>query len=262
MEGPSLVIAREDMSSAIGKKVLRVAGNSRIPIRSLKGQKLSEIGTWGKHLLLFFSDATVKIHFLLWGSYRINKPRPKRKARMILGFENLTIYFYSCSIQFLTEDVEKLYDWSADVMSPSWDNAKALRKILKRPHEMVCDVLMEQSIFSGVGNIIKNESLFNLRLHPERLISTLSRLEARSLVREAHDYTWKFYAWKQAFVLKKHWRIMRKKICPRCEGKVLHRITGRKRRLSHFCPHCQPKVTKKEACLRRGNSWSNQQLTL
>lgn len=238
MEGPSLVIARDEMSPAIRQKVLHVHGNSRLPIQSLKGQTLQEIGTWGKHLLLFFSDCTVKIHFLLWGSYRVDDPKPQ-KPRLELDFKNLKIYCYSCSVQFLEKDADEIYDWSADVMSPAWDPNKALAKLQKMPKEMVCDVLMDQSIFSGVGNIIKNETLFLRHLHPEHKVGDLSPKQQKALIDEADDYTWKFYYWKKKFELKKHWLIMRKKTCPQCGGPVRHQATGHRHRLSHFCPHCQ-----------------------
>jgi endonuclease-8 len=239
MEGPSLVIAREEMSTAIGHRVLRVRGNSTQPIASLKGQKLLEIGAWGKHFLLFFEDATLKIHFLLWGTYRVDEKKGTQKPRLHLHFKNIDLYFYSCSIRFLEEDVDSIYDWSADTMSPSWDSAKALKKILEKPREMVCDVLMDQAIFSGVGNIIKNEVLFRLLLHPEHRVGKLNRKQLRKLVEEAHIYSWQFYEWKKAYQLKKHWLIMRKKTCPRCNGSVTRRETGKRQRLSHFCPRCQ-----------------------
>ena len=227
------------MSPAIGQVVRSVRGNSRLPIQSLKGQRLVEIGLWGKHMLLFFTDCVMKIHFLLWGSFRVNSPRPKPAPRMQLNFKNIKIYFYSCSLRFLEQNVDAIYDWTADVMSPSWDEEAAIAKVAKQKKEMACDVLLDQSIFSGVGNIIKNESLFNQLIHPERLIADLSIRKIRSLVREAHEYSWKFYEWKKAFELKKHWRIMRKRECPRCGGRVTRKITGQRRRLSHFCPRCQ-----------------------
>lgn len=239
MEGPSLVIARNEMSPAIGQKLRRTGGNTRTPVAELKGQVLTDIGTWGKHLLLFFPDQVLKVHFLLWGSYRVNEPRENRKPRMVLFFPGIKIYFYSCSVKLLEEDVENLYDWSADVLSPSWDPERALAKLRRHPQRLLCDVLLDQSIFAGVGNIIKNEVLFRLRLHPERVFSSLSPARARALVFEAHRYSWQFFYWKNAYELKKHWLIMRKKTCPNCGGPVTRRETGRTRRLSHFCPRCQ-----------------------
>jgi endonuclease-8 len=241
-EGPSIVIAREEMLPAIGKKVLAVGGNSREPVADLKGQTLNEIGMWGKHLLFFFSKSTMKIHFLLWGSYSVNEIKENRNIRLSMKFSGkpvTTIYFYASSIKFLEGDVDLLYDWSADVMSVAWDSEKAFQKIISEPREMVCDVLMDQNIFSGVGNIIKNEVLFMMRLHPERLIESLKESQIRELIEMTHAYTWQFYEWKKKFELKKHWLIMRKKICPNCGGPVTREETGKRNRLSHYCPHCQ-----------------------
>lgn len=238
-EGPSICIAREEMSPAIGKKVLAVSGNSKTPILNLKGQKLIDIGTWGKHLLLFFTNDVVKIHFMLWGSYSVDLPKDNRKIRLSLKFSNTTLFFYASSVKFLEEDVENLYDWSADVMSPSWDFDKAFIKIKKQLQEKVCDVLMDQSIFSGVGNIIKNEVLFNLRLNPNQLIGKLTDKKKKELIEETHEYTWKFYEWKKNYELKKHWQIMRKKFCPGCGGPVTREKTGKRERLSHYCKRCQ-----------------------
>lgn len=238
-EGPSIVIAREEMIPAIGKKVLTVAGNSREPIASLKGQELIEIGTWGKHLLLFFEESVVKIHFMLWGSYSIDTPKENRQIRMSLKFKGITLFFYACSVKFLTEDVNELCDWSSDIMNISWDTEKALEKIKSTPNEMVCDVLMDQDIFSGVGNIIKNEVLFIHHFLPQRKIKTFSDKELKALIETTHAYTWQFYEWKKVFVLKKNWLIMRKKNCPNCGGPVTREETGKRSRLSHYCKHCQ-----------------------
>lgn len=36
----------------------------------------------------------------------------------------------------------------------------------KQKGRMLCDVLMDQKVLPGVGNIIKNEALFDSGLHP------------------------------------------------------------------------------------------------
>lgn len=238
-EGPSILIATEEMSAAIGKKVIFVSGNSRQPIKELKGQTLIDVGSWGKHLLLFFRKSVLKIHFMLWGSYSIDKKKPNRDPRLLISFGKTKFYFYACAVKFLEGDPENIYDWSADVLSPAWDEEAAFAKISKQKNEMVCDILMDQDVFAGVGNIIKNEVLFLLRLHPERKLKTLSQRQQMDLIREAHDYSWKFYYWKKNYELKKHWLIMRKKVCPNCLGPVTRRETGKRKRLSHYCEKCQ-----------------------
>jgi endonuclease-8 len=104
---------------------------------------------------------------------------------------------------------------------------------------MVCDVLMDQEIFSGIGNIIKNEVLFKLRIHPETRAGELSPKEQGELVKEARKYALQFYKWKKSGELKRNWKIFRKKRCPRCDLPVQKRPTGKGKRLSHFCRSCQ-----------------------
>lgn len=61
----------------------------------------------------------------------------------MLKFSNMKIYMYSCSIKFLEQPIDELYDWSADILSFSWDAAKAMAKVKRGPQEMVCDVLLD-----------------------------------------------------------------------------------------------------------------------
>ena len=238
-EGPSILIAAEEMSKAINHTVLKVAGNSKIPIKKMKGQKLVDIGSWGKHLLLFFSKDVLKIHFLLFGSYSIDEPKENRQSRLELHFKKIKLFFYACSVQYLADDPDKVYDWSADILSPSWDSEKAFTKVSKHPKAMLCDILMDQHIFAGVGNIIKNEVLYNLKLRPEHTVKSLSPKKLRALIDEAHSYSWKFFYWKKNYELKKHWIVMRKKVCEVCGGPVTRAVTGNFKRLSYYCKHCQ-----------------------
>jgi endonuclease-8 len=75
-----------------------------------------------------------------------------------------------CSVQQIKDPLDLIYEWDADVMNSAWDPQKTLNKLTKYRKLMVCDSLLDQSICAGVGNIIKNEVLFRIRLHPESLI--------------------------------------------------------------------------------------------
>jgi endonuclease VIII len=52
MEGPSLVILREEAKTFIGKKIIVVGGNTKTEKERLLNQKVIDIQTWGKHFLL------------------------------------------------------------------------------------------------------------------------------------------------------------------------------------------------------------------
>ena len=51
-------------------------------------------------------------------------------------------------------------------MSDEWDPRAAMKKVRTFPRAEIADVLLDQAIFAGVGNIIKNEVLFRTRVSP------------------------------------------------------------------------------------------------
>ncbi|MCW3087477.1 MAG: endonuclease, partial [Sediminibacterium sp.] len=171
-EGPSIVILKEAVAQFRGKKVLEASGNTRIELPLLKNQVVTDFKSWGKHFLICFRTFTIRIHFLLFGTYRINEQK-EAKPRLSLSFKNGELNFYTCSIQVIKEDLDTVYDWTADVMNDRWSAANAKKKLKAHPEMLVCDALMNQEIFSGVGNIIKNEVLYRIKVHPESKIGTL-----------------------------------------------------------------------------------------
>ena len=108
------------------------------------------------------------------------------------------------------------------------------------PEELVCDALLDQDIFAGVGNIIKNEVLFRIRVHPESRVGALPPRKLTELIKEARNYSFDFLKWKKAFELKKHWLANAKKECPRDHiplVKIKH--LGKRKRRAFFCNKCQ-----------------------
>ena len=78
---------------------------------------------------------------------------------------------YNCSVKIIEHpSLKTTYDYSADIMSPTWNPALAQRKMKKFSDEDIGDVLLDQDIFGGVGNIIKNEILSLARIHPKRKV--------------------------------------------------------------------------------------------
>ncbi len=183
----------------------------------------------------------VRIHLLMFGSYRINERRESAPRLSLLCTDNTELNFYACSIKFIEGELDDFYDWSADVMSDEWNPAAARKKLRTLPETLVCDALLDQDIFAGVGNIIKNEVLFRLRIHPVSMIGALPAAKLRALVEQARIYSFEFLEWKKAFVLKQHWLAHNKVICPRCSIKYTRAHLGQTHRRSFFCENCQKK---------------------
>jgi endonuclease-8 len=239
-EGPSIVILKEQVQAYKGKKILEVTGNIKTIDKALLGQqKIVDFRSWGKHFLICLPKQTVRIHFLLFGSYSIDektKPNPRLGFRFAKG----ALYFYACSVKLLEGNPDDIYDWTGDVMNDHWDPRKARKKLKAMPDALVSDALLEQDVFAGVGNIIKNEVLFRIRVHPLSRVGALPPRKLTEMIREARSYSFDFLKWKKAFELKKHWLAHTKKICPRCHIPLVKAPKlGKKQRRAFYCENCQ-----------------------
>lgn len=235
MEGPSLVILKEEIKSAIASKVLHADG----PLDpGLTNQKFIQCKTHGKLIYLKFSEHIIKIHFMMFGSYSVNKPKENRIAKLALKFKGLEVYFYACSIRVSEKKEFREINSANDVMSKRFDFDRAFDSVKARKDDLICDVLLDQKIFAGSGNIIKNEVLHHERIHPVTEINTLSPKRIRSLIKYTHTYCQLFYKWKKDYVLIKNWKIFRKRKCRDCGGPVAFEKTGKLKRVSFFCNNC------------------------
>lgn len=238
MEGPSLVILKEELASLKGKKITHAGGTAKLDFSRLTNAKINHINTWGKHFLMVFSSFTIRIHFLLFGSYPINE-RKNREPKLTITCGGKEVNFYSCAVTVLEGLPDNIYDWSCDVMADAWDPRKARRKLKQLPDLNVGDALLDQTIFSGVGNIIKTEVLYRIKVHPDSTIGSLSPRKLGELIKEARLYSFDFFHWKKEFVLRKHWLAYKKKICGRCNASIQLKHTGITKRRSFYCEQCQ-----------------------
>lgn len=248
MEGPSLLILKEELQKFRGRKILKVSGNTQQPKELLQGRTLKTIDTWGKNLFLSFDKKgsppiLTKTHFMMFGSYRIDEPKD-RVPRLQLDFQNGSIYFYACSIRFDADEYFKNLDRAVDLMSEGWNRKHVVDLLKKKKKAPLCDVLLDQTLFAGSGNIVKNEVLFNLRLHPLTALSKIADRDLPKLAEAVHDYCWHFYEWKKKFELRRHWQVYRRSRCPLCDTKLNHEELGRMKRRTFYCKKHQPRIAK------------------
>jgi endonuclease-8 len=237
-EGPSIVILKEQLQQFKKMKVIMVEGNSKLPIQQMLSEKIIDFRSWGKQLLICFQNFTVSVHLMLFGSYKINE-RKNMTPRLRLIFRKGEINFYACVIRFIEGDILVNFDWTADVMSDSWDPAPAKKKLKLIPAAMISDALLNQEIFSGVGNIIKNEVLFRVRIHPESIVSHIPAKKISQLIKEVRNYSFEFLEWKKKFELRKHWLVYKKQICPRDHVPFFKKYVGNTNRITFYCEQCQ-----------------------
>jgi endonuclease VIII len=256
MEGPSIYLATEQLQPFVGRRILRVSGNSRIGIERLNHRVVRDIFAWGKHLVLQFDTFALRVHFLLWGTFAATVRgasvtgdyRRTGPPRLVLAFTNGDITMWSASLRFLdTARARDLYDFSADVLSETWNPRAALRKTRRHPDAEIADALLDQNIFGGVGNIIKNEVLYRTRTSPVTRVRDLSPPRLRAIVADARVCSFRFLELRRAFALKRNLEMYGRSVCASCGGKVNRKVHGTRERRSFFCRTCQAETPPRKA---------------
>lgn len=126
-----------------------------------------------------------------------------------------------------------------------------MQRFARRPRTTIKAALLDQSVVAGVGNIYADESLWGAKIHPQRLVSSITEQEFISLYHELREvmnlaikkggssnHTYVNAEGKKGSYMD-FARVFRREglPCPRC-GTIIEklRVAGRG---THICPHCQ-----------------------
>jgi endonuclease-8 len=244
MEGSGVRTIARRLAPLVGRRIMSIDGRSRFPLEKLLGMRVERIYPIGKLLFLQVPDWTLRVHFLMWGRYRLNGEIPGKVPKLSLAFDDgSTLRFYASAIALVgNEEVNRAYDPSLDPMDPAWDAARAVRLVEGKDGELICDTLMDQAILPGVGNIIRNEALFVAKVHPESPSGCIPEEVLRNLLLAVRDFsfTW-FRCDQEGKRINPYLKVYRKKVCPECGGEVSTGRTGILERIAFWCPACQVK---------------------
>lgn len=209
----------------------------------------------GKHLLLHFAGGkVVHIHLGLFGRYRRKRasddPAPSPNCRLRL-IGPTWIWDLSgptkCEVigrQALAELRARI---GADPLATEVDTTATWKKF-HATHRDVGAVLLDQRIFSGIGNVYRAEILFLLGIHPQIPASKIPRrtfdkiwklaqellargVEERRIVTVPHRVGARV---KRADAL----HVYRRRTCRTCENPVTRAMIGG--RALDYCRTCQP----------------------
>jgi endonuclease-8 len=191
-EGPSLLYLSNQLLPFKGKIVKRAGGYGPMPTAWIKGKKLQDILSWGKHLLFVFSNGTVRVHLGLFGDILINE-RKKVNRSFYLEFAGGEINGYVVKAKKLDGPYQDIYDWRTDPLSSKFDKAYVRKLLHAQAAKTIVDVLMDQSIFTGVGNILRIEALYRAAIHPMSIVGKIPASKITRLINEVMSYSNIFY---------------------------------------------------------------------
>jgi endonuclease VIII len=138
----------------------------------LDGHLCTAIDAYGKHLLYRFAHGlSLHIHLGLFGRFRTSKrpaaePRGAVRVRMVSSSHVVDINGPNCCETLDAAGAEALIARiGPDVLRADADPQRAWMKISKS-RVAIGQLLMDQSVIAGIGNIYRSEILWRQRMHP------------------------------------------------------------------------------------------------
>lgn len=239
MEGPSVHIVADELSVLENQEISNVQGNAAQPLSELPGQPIESVRAVKKRLFIDCDTYHIVTHFLMYGSYRLNASRDLDERLSLVCSED-TLNIYSCSVKVLEADSAELSEYDRpweDVLSADFDREQALAALENRA-DVISDVLLDQDVFGGVGNIIKNEVLWLTGIHPEAKASAMDAPSRDALVSEVVEWTHDWYNCKKEEA-SPGLQVYQIEQCSQCGSDIRKENVGKTNRPTYWCPECQ-----------------------
>lgn len=274
-EGDTIYRTARALTRAIGGKTVTRFESAYAQLTSaddndpFTGQTITHIEARGKWLLIHFSHGSIlATHMLMSGSWHIYRPdepwqdKPAN-ARVVIETAGFVAVGFRIPLarmyteQSLSRD-RKIPRTESDVLSASFDAAKAATRLMARAQDELGDALLRQDVLAGVGNVFKSEICFLLGLSPFRAVATISKQQAEEIVAMAQkllaanvleDSSDRIVTYggknrrttSNADPGENLWVYGRKnEPCRRCGTPIRRALQGPNARSTYWCPTCQP----------------------
>jgi endonuclease-8 len=285
-EGDTIYRAAAMMNRALSGATLR-AFESPLPTltrfaeqHGLPGRTIERVEARGKYLLVHFAGGiTLLTHLRMNGSWHLYRPgerwrvpRRSMRARILtdqweaVGFGLPIAEFHDAPSLARSPRLGSL---GPDPLSPAFSEAEAVRR-LRAAHDLpVEEAILDQHRITGIGNVLKSETLFVARTFPFAPVSELDDDQLLRIVRAAARLLRENVAGVESRSMsatgaaRTTTRSMDPgtrlyvygrsgKPCRRCGTAIQQRRAGRDARFTYWCPRCQssPLSRARHACTR------------
>jgi endonuclease VIII len=241
------------------------SANDQSPVA---GRTVDQVESRGKWLLIHFSgDLVLATHMLMSGSWHIYRTgerwkRARSHMRVVLATETMVAVAFDVPIaRFHTartlERFAAVTGLGPDVLSQSFSQDEATGRLLAESSEEIGNVLLNQRVMAGIGNVFKSEICFACQVNPFRKVATLRPSEVECLIDTARKflaanvteaasdtivtYTGLRRTTGSSNPTARLWVYRRAgEACRRCGTTIQTRKQGIGARSTFWCPDCQP----------------------
>lgn len=188
---------KKSLSGRIFTDVKLNRNGLRIPFpanfsEDVKGRKVKDVSRRAKYILIDLdNEETIIAHLGMSGSFTVNRPgyNSKKHDHAIITLDNKNLLVFNDARRFglITLTKKKsvkshplIKNLGLEPLSAEFDG-KSLKKLLSAKKAPVKNVIMDQNLVVGVGNIYAAESLFMSRISPFRAANKVTLAECEIL---------------------------------------------------------------------------------
>ncbi|TQK30992.1 endonuclease VIII Nei2 [Arthrobacter sp. SLBN-53] len=212
----------------------------------LTGQRVDEVLSRGKHLFIRVGAASIHSHLKMDGSWVIGSFRgPQHRIRIVLGTADTVAFGIDLGVLEVLEradDQDAVAHLGPDLLGPDWDPQLAGQNLIAQPDRELADVLLDQRVMAGVGNVYANELCFVLGKRPDSPVGEVS--DPLRVVQRARDMLWLNRNRASRIITgntrrgQQFWVYGRSaEPCRRCRTPIRRDDSGD--RIRYWCPNCQ-----------------------
>lgn len=201
-EGDTIFRTADTLNRAIGGRVVTrfetaYAQLARVDDdHPIKGRLVESVTSAGKHVLMRFQgDLVLRTHMRMNGSWHIYRPGerwrlPRAAMRIIVETDEWVAVAFNVPVaEFvgarMLERRSPIAELGPDLLGETFDADEAIRRMRGHASEPIAEVLLNQRIVAGIGNVYKSETLFVAGVHPETEVGALTDDVLRDLLARA-----------------------------------------------------------------------------
>jgi endonuclease-8 len=211
----------------------------------LGGHRITSVDPVGKHLFIRFDNGlSLHTHMRMNGAWHVYAPgerwrKPEHLARAVLETDDtVAVCFLAPVVELVRDDHNSVGHLGPDVLAPDFDPDAIVARARAGRFETLGEMLLDQRVCAGIGNIHKCNALWQLRLNPWQRVAGTDDDTLRRLVATARDRI-RRSAVARGFVPAPAVHGRGGRPCPRCGATIRVRAQGEQARLTYWCPRCQ-----------------------